>query len=510
MDKRPFFVHYPAIPLLVCFIIGIIVGHTYCLSINYNWLIGLTTLFLCFGLIFRRHYQIQTVSILITSFIVGIFTIVLHERQYLIQLPVPQEVCKAIVIDEPIDNGKAYRADLSIVSGSLKGRKVRAYFQKDSMNRANEALQVGAGLILYTSFTSPRNHGKTNFDYITYLKTRGIVAQTYVDKESWMSSKVSLSTFSRLDKVRLYFLCLRHRLLSKYRDLGMAGQGLAVAQAVTLGDKSCITSSMRDLYSQTGTSHLLALSGMHLGIVFSFLVLGTNRRRLGMVRSLLSILAIWAYVFLVGTPISVVRAAIMFTIYIIISLSNRENLSINSLAFTAFIMLYINPFMLYDIGFQLSFLAVTSILLLYRPITSLCPFMFKCLPVISYFFQLSFLSIAAQIGTLPLVVYYFGCISLYFLPANIVVVPIILIVLYTSIILLAFSFIHPLAIMASSVVMTLIYAAHSFLSTVSSWPYATIDNIYISIHQVILAYVIIICAYWLCIIQVRAYLRQKM
>ena len=510
MDKRPFFVHYPAIPLLVCFIIGIIVGHTYCLSINYNWLIGLATLFLCLCLIFRRHYQIQTVSILITSFIVGIFTIVLHERQYLIPLPVPQEVCKAIVIDEPIDNGKTYRADLSIVSGSLKGRKVRAYFQKDSVNQANEALQVGAGLILYASFTSPRNHGKTNFDYITYLKTRGIVAQTYVDKESWMPSKVSLSTFSRLDKVRLYFLRLRHRLLSKYRDLGMAGQGLAVAQAVTLGDKSGITSSMRDLYSQTGTSHLLALSGMHLGIVFSFLVLGTNRRRLGMVRSLFSILAIWSYVFLVGTPISVVRAAIMFTIYIIISFSNRENLSINSLAFTAFIMLYINPFMLYDIGFQLSFLAVTSILLLYRPIASLCPFMFKSPPVISYFFQLSFLSIAAQIGTLPLVVYYFGRISLYFLPANIVVVPIILIVLYTSIILLAFSFIHPLAIMASSVVMTLIYVAHSFLSTVSSWPYATIDNIYISIHQVILAYVIIISAYWLCIIQVRAYLRQKM
>lgn len=510
MEKPSFFEHYPAVPLLASLLSGIVLGRMFCLSVNIWWLICPTTfmLFLCSFL--HSFRQLQTVCILLSSMLTGMTAIVLAEETSSCHLPSSDQVYEAVVADEPTDKGRTVRADLTIVSGSLQGRKVRAYFQKDSLCTDGETLQAGQGIVFYSRVLPSQNYTNSAFDYPTYLRTRGIVGQTYIDTLSWQHAKVSLSSMSVLNKVQLFFICLRHRLLCRYKNLDMIGQGLAVASAVTLGDKSGLTADMRELYSKTGTSHLLALSGMHLAIIFSFLMFGSQRRHLGLARCVCCILAVWAYVFLVGMPVSVVRAAVMLSIYVIVKLSDRDGISVNSLSFTAFLMLAVNPLLLYDMGFQLSYVSVLSIILLYSPIASMCTFVGKCPRLVAYFINLAIMSIVAQIGTCPLVVYYFGKISLYFLPANMVVVPIVLLVIYASIVLFLFSFVQPLAVLASSVMMVLLNTGNIVLLKISSLPNATIENIHINILQLVLYYVMIVCICGLLLRLVRILMRQKM
>jgi competence protein ComEC len=239
------------------------------------------------------------------------------------------------------------------------------------------------------------------------------------------------------------------------------------------------------VYSQTGASHVLALSGLHLAIIYTLLSLLTVGRRRRMVSQALLVLSIWAFVFLVGLPSSVVRAAVMLSVYALLSLGHRDKMSVNTLAFTAMMMLMVNPMALYDVGFQLSFMAVFSILV--------------CLPLFERVFSRQYLlthrpvrwawslvsvSCAAQIGVAPLIAYYFGRFSTYFLLTNFIVVPAATLILYLSLIV----FILP------SLTFLLIYAVsilNKTLTLIASIPGTCIDGLHPSVIQVSMVYLII-------------------
>ena len=123
---------------------------------------------------------------------------------------------------------------------------------------------------------------------------------------------------------------------------------------MVLGDKSALTQELRDVYAVTGASHVLALSGLHLSIIFMLLTLLLGgSRSFTLHSSLFTILSVWAFVFLVGMSTSVVRSATMLTVYALLSLGHRDKMSVNTLAFTAIVMLAVSPLSLYDVGFQI-------------------------------------------------------------------------------------------------------------------------------------------------------------
>lgn len=298
---------------------------------------------------------------------------------------------------------------------------------------------------------------------------------------------------SRLDRSKTYFLERRAKLLDRLSESGVDGSAYAVVAAMALGDKSQLTTELRDAYAISGVSHILALSGLHLGIIYTLLSLLLSRRRWQMVSQIVIIVSIWLFVFLVGLSASVVRSAVMVSIYAMLSLGHRDKLSVNTLAFAAIVMLLFNPMALFDVGFQLSFMAVLTILLFYPLLESLWsqPFLLDH-RLFRWLWTMLSVSCAAQIGVAPLIAYYFGRISCYFLLANLVVVPAAALILYLS---LAVLLIPSLAYLLIYIVDTL----NQLLVSIAALPGASIEGLHPTPLQVWMMYVIIFAVYLLLI-----------
>ena len=298
---------------------------------------------------------------------------------------------------------------------------------------------------------------------------------------------------SRLDRSKTYFLERRAKLLDRLSESGVDGSAYAVVAAMALGDKSQLTRELRDAYAISGASHILALSGLHLGIIYTLLSLLLSRRRWQMVSQIVIIVSIWLFVFLVGLSASVVRSAVMVSIYALLSLGHRDKLSVNTLAFAAIVMLLFNPMALFDVGFQLSFMAVLTILLFYPLLESLWsqPFLLDH-RLFRWLWTMLSVSCAAQIGVAPLIAYYFGRISCYFLLANLIVVPAAALILYLS---LAVLLIPSLAYLLIYIVDTL----NQLLVSIAALPGASIEGLHPTPLQVWMMYVIIFAVYLLLI-----------
>ena len=296
---------------------------------------------------------------------------------------------------------------------------------------------------------------------------------------------------SRLERSKTYFLSQRARLLDRLSENGVDGDAYAVVAAMALGDKAQLTKELKNTYAVTGAAHILALSGLHLSIIYTLLSLLLYRRRWQVVSQVLIISCIWLFVFLVGMSASVVRSAVMLTVYALLSLGDRNRMSVNTLAFTAIVMLMVHPLSLFDIGFQLSFLAVLSILVWYPVFESLLPQSFlKSHRVVRWLWSLLGVSCAAQLGTAPLVAYYFGRFSSLFLMTNFVVIPFAPLILYLVLAVL----------LVPSLAYLLIYtvsALNTVLAFVASISWVSIEELHPSILQIIMVYVIIAAAYLL-------------
>lgn len=296
-------------------------------------------------------------------------------------------------------------------------------------------------------------------------------------------------TILRIERSKVFFLDQRTRLLERFADNGIDGDAYAVVAAMTLGDKSALTRDIKDTYSVSGASHVLALSGLHLGIIYMLLSLLLPRRRWPALSQLVIILSVWAFVFLVGMSVSVVRSAIMLTVYGLLYIGNRDKMSINALAFTAIVMLMWNPAWLFDVGFQMSFMAVLAILLFVPLFEDVFPAEFLMEHRwIKRIWGLVIVSCAAQLGVAPLIAFYFGRFSAYFLLSNMIVIPAAIVILWLSIVVLLFP---SLAYLLLYIVQWL----NMVLLSITDIPGASIDNLHPSVLQVVLIYVLIFCCY---------------
>ena len=231
---------------------------------------------------------------------------------------------------------------------------------------------------------------------------------------------------------------LQERLYGRLQDAGLEGDELATIGALTLGYKQELSQALRQHFQASGAAHVLAVSGLHTGILYGVIVwlltLGGRLRpmhenRIGRrALSLVVIAAMWGYAWLTGMTPSVVRAVVMVTIFEVGRMSYQRAFSLNTIAAAAFFILIARPTDLWSVSFQLSFAATVAIVLIvnktiYQDI-ELSRFRNTGLGRIgSYFGGIIVVSIAAQIGTLPVTIHYFGQVSTYFLVTNLIILP---------------------------------------------------------------------------------------
>jgi competence protein ComEC len=298
-------------------------------------------------------------------------------------------------------------------------------------------------------------------------------------------------TISRVDRSKAYFMQQREKLLARFSNNGIDGDAYAVVAAMSLGDKSALTHNLKDTYSVSGASHVLALSGLHLGIIYMLFSLLLPIRRWPALSQLVIILFIWAFVFLVGMSLSVVRSAIMLTLYGLLSIANRDKMSINALAFTAIAMLMWNPSWLFDVGFQMSFMAVLAILLFVPLFEDVFPAEFLMEHRwIKRIWGLVVVSCSAQFGVAPLIAFYFGRFSTYFLLTNFIVIPAAMVILWLSIVVLVFPSL-------AYILLYIVEFLNASLNRITTIPGACIDGLHPSVIQVVLIYILIFCSYLL-------------
>lgn len=472
----------PLVRIAVGLMIGMLVGKYVSLPFSLWPIFAALVMVAC---LLRRRELWQSVIIFVCFVFLGFLLMVRQKDLLAVEWPENEVKYEAVVLTEPIEKPKTMAVDILLTRNS---QKLKCYFYKDERSRA---LQVGDGLQIQSRINANHDYTVGLFNYRTYLETHGFVGSTYVSGWKWHKARISLSDLSVIDRSRLFFLQLRARLLHRLSSNGLGDEQYAVVAAMVLGDKSALTRKLKDTYSMTGASHVLALSGLHLGIIYmllSLLFIGGRRR---MISQLLMILSIWAYAFLVGLPISVIRSAVMLSVYALLSLGHRDRMSVNTLAFTAIVMLMVNPMSLYDVGFQLSFLAVLSILVWYPVFEGIIPQSFLMSHrFVRWLWSMLAVSSAAQLGTAPLVAYYFGRFSTLFLITNLVVIPVATLILYLSLMVLI---VPSLAYLLNNIVMFL----NTFLERVAALPCASIEGLHPSVLQTTMVYVVIAAVYML-------------
>ncbi len=263
---------------------------------------------------------------------------------------------------------------------------------------------------------APINEG--DFDYQFYLSVKDIHHSIRIKEESikWIDH----NHWQLLDKADN----IRSVCNDKIKTYINAKQNYGVAEALLLGYKYDIDANVNQVFAKTGTLHVLAVSGMHVGLIYGLLLwlcgfIGTNGYK-KLLRFLLLLIGIWGYAMLSGLGASILRATVMFSFMSLAQLTERKTQSFNLLAASAFFLLINDPLCLFDPGFQLSYSAVAGIIFLYPLLRPFCQFNNK---IGTYIAELLALSIAAQIFTLPFSLYYFGQFPNLFLLANLVIIP---------------------------------------------------------------------------------------
>lgn len=267
-------------------------------------------------------------------------------------------------------------------------------------------------------------------------------------------------------------------------------QARGIALALVLGVKDQLADQVRQAYSRAGAMHVLAVSGLHIGIVYgvvAFLLSFLQRTRRGRVLHALACVAtLWLFALVTGGSVSVMRAATMFTCVIVAQASQRRANIFNTLALSAFLLLLINPYYLLSVGFQLSYLAVLGIVYLQPRIYGLLECRFW---LADKLWALTAVSIAAQLATLPISLYYFHQFPTYFWLANIVVIPAAFVILSLGLLTIFVGTLVPVLLpIVGKVLETVISGVNTLIYGLEYLPLSYVDRLYVDATQVLVLY----------------------
>ncbi len=425
-----------------------------------------------------------------------LFSLTTHFYQYRlaqVSYDLPQKATSYIgeVLDLPLQKRRSVACQVQLSYPTDK--KIMLYLEPDTNC---QILEPGDQIMIYARVNPFRNLGNPDeFDYEEFMQNKGFSGSVYVNSANWL--KTGVQSIS----LRAKALRIRASILDIYKSFGLDNDCYSFISALTLGYNADLSDDLKEAFRATGTSHVLAVSGLHVGIIyiiilsiFSFL---GKRGKSFFLKQLLILICLWSYVFITGMPVSVVRAAIMLSLLCVGNMINKKGLTYNTLAVAAFFTLIINPFNLFDVGFQLSFAAVLSILFFQPKMKKLFRPKHK---VFKYLWNLFTVSLSAQIGVFPLVLYYFGTFPTYFFIANLLILPFIGLVIYLAVslsLLSLLSFLNigvlhfvtsKLVIFMQALIKTVLQVVYFF----ESLPMSVLEGHYISVLQLCLIFAMVL------------------
>ncbi len=370
--------------------------------------------------------------------------------------------------------------------------KIILYFKKDSLV---PPIVYGSQIIFKKALQEIKNSGNPGgFDYKRYSLFQGITHQVYLKPGDF-----SLLASTNKKWLHSFLDMTREKVLNILRTNIRGEKELGLAEALLIGYKDDLDKTLVQSYTNTGVVHIIAISGLHLGLIYWLLLLLLKplqqRKYLKWIRPVIIILGLWLFSLLAGAQPSILRSAVMFTCIVLGENLSKKTSIYNTLALSAFILLVWNPYWLWDVGFQLSYSAVLSIIIFMQPIYKLFYIKNKLL---DFFWKLNAVTIAAQILTLPVSIYHFHQFPTYFLLTNLVAVPLSSILVLGEIFLCIISFIPAVALFTGKALYWQIWLMNNYIEKIESLPFSLWDGLQINITQAIFLFLFITgISYWL-------------
>lgn len=377
---------------------------------------------------------------------------------------------------------KAIRKETGFITA--EGR-VLTYLAKDSLHQPppEGSLIVISGNM--QPISAPQNPGA--FDYRKYMATNNVYHQVYLTSRYWNVLE-NPKGFS-LDRTAHQ---ISDKFVSILGDNGLKDREFAVAAALIMGQSDMLDNETLQAYSGTGVMHILSVSGLHVGVIFiiiSFL-LGFMKKKGWQLyfKTAIILFTIWIYALLTGMSPSVMRSAVMFTFISLGNASNRYVHIINSLAVSALALLLFDPLMINNVGFQLSYIAILGIVFINKPIADLWNPKNR---IAEYVWGLIAVSIAAQVATAPLAMLYFHQFPAYFIPANLVAIPLSFLAIYSGVAVLATSFVPVISNIFGILTNYLLFALNYSVSFIEHLPHSVLPVTSIFAKETMLIYLVI-------------------
>ncbi|MQP52641.1 MULTISPECIES: ComEC/Rec2 family competence protein [unclassified Flavobacterium] len=399
---------------------------------------------------------------------------------------------RAIVTNtlKPNEKYNKYFISLSHFNDSIASGKILLYVPKTNKDTFHSGDEIWLNASVYPI---PKAFNPYQFDYSNYLEKQNVFHQVYTRENQ-------IKIIQTHKTIGFYIENLRDNLSKSFDIHHFEPKSKAIIDALILGQRLELDKETIADYSNAGVIHILAISGLHISIIYFFIVFllkPLKRVKFGAEIQLLLVLSIlWLFALLTGLPASVTRAVTLFSFISIGTYFNQPKAIYNALAISAFLILLVKPNAIFDIGFQLSYAAVLSIVL-FQPFYK--KFYFTENKIGIYLTDIVLVSLAAQIGVLPLSLYYFNQLPLLFLLANLVIIPLSTAVLVGGIIILLFNFVIPdFAILLGKLLSFIIHLMNDYIHWIAQFKSGIITNISFtgwltfSLYLVIIAFI-----YWM-------------
>ncbi len=355
------------------------------------------------------------------------------------------------------------------------------YIKKDS---TLPDLRFGSELVINKQLRPITNSGNPgSFDYRQYCAFQGIFHQVFLDRGEYRITPAGTP-----EPFRKWLFEVRDAVIAQIRALIPGTREQGVAEALLIGYRDDLDKGLLQAYSNTGVVHIIAISGLHLGLIYAILVWlfrpFLRRRWISWAKPVIIIIVLWTFSLLAGGSPSILRAAIMFTSVVVGQLVNRKASTYNALVVSAVLMLCYNPYTLWDVGFQLSYAAVLSILVFNKSIYNFFYFQNKLLDNV---WKLNAVTISAQVLTFPIILFYFQQFPVYCLVTNLVAVPLSGWILFGELALLisvkVFPMIAPVLGKACALMLTFL---NGFIEWMDALPFAVWSPLKLNVGQCLL------------------------
>jgi competence protein ComEC len=381
--------------------------------------------------------------------------------------------------EPPIEKEKSIKADGIVeaiiengITQEVKGKLLIYFSKEDSIVPPN----YGDKILIQGGLQQIKNAGNPGgFNYSRYMVFQQTLHQVYLKKDKFI-----LVNERNENKLYSFIFWARTATISTLQKYIVGNKKVSgIAEALLIGYKEDLDKDVVQAYSNTGVVHIIAISGMHLGLIYIGLVWLFSRlpfiKRSAIARVVLILGCLWLFSLITGASASVLRSAVMFTCIIIGKEFFKQASIYNSLASSAFLLLCYDPFLLWDVGFQLSYFAVVGIVWLQKPIQDL---FYSKNKVIQYLWEMCSITIAAQILTLPICIYYFHQIPTTFLFTNLICVPLSTAILFAEIALVISAAFPPLAILLGKFIYVLTWCMNALIEFFNKLPFSLMDKIY--------------------------------